>query len=568
MNPRVGRTSTCLLGAAFLYASFIVGATWSDGYLSRYGTFLLSRGDLALRLHLLLFILPATLLVSAAAAHILRDRLILKYDALEGRPPERILTGVMALIVLGLAMLVRVFVLREGVITDDENAYHFQAQLLAAGRLYAESLPETIRPFFDNQFIVNNGRWFSMYFFGHSAVLAAFQKVGLMSWVGAVEAALTLLLTVGITRLVFGGRASILTGMLLAGSPFFIFVSATHLSQPTSMLLLTLFVYAALRIEEAATATGWWVLAATAVVCAVFTRPQTGIFLALPFMMRIAWLMMRGTLRPGWGPPVVALVILGSGATAFLVVNHALTGNVLRTGYHAYWDQGHRWIFPFGPNYTIREISQNLAQLNFWLLGWPISFAFVPFFHRSGRAWALVSIPVIALVWYGLVAVPTVSAVGPVYYAETIVPLVILTASGLERVIALARRRLGEVRLTRTLIAAPLAGAMASLFAFVPFQAASLRLMADVTQAPYDLVESRGVDNALVFVRSLPASSVTPGSWAYYHRNNSPDLSDRVLFVRDLGLEKNRELMRYLPDRTPYLMQMTEKELVLLPLDR
>jgi hypothetical protein len=155
-----------------------------------------------------------------------------------------------------------------------------------------------------------------------------------------------------------------------------------------------------------------------------------------------------------------------------------------------------------------------------------------------------------------------------VYYAETIVPLIVLTASGLERVIVLARERLGETRLTRALIAAPIAGVLASLLAFVPFQVASLRLMADVTQAPYDLVAARGLDNALVFVRSLSSLSVTPGSWAYYHRNNSPDLSDRILFVRDLGAERNKDLMRYLPGRTPYLMAMANRELVLVPLER
>jgi hypothetical protein len=45
-----------------------------------------------------------------------------------------------------------------------------------------------------------------------------------------------------------------------------------------------------------------------------------------------------------------------------------------------------------------------------------------------------------------------------------------------------------------------------------------------------------------------------------------PDLSDRVLFVKDLGPERNRELMRYLPSRVPYLMGMRGGDLVLLPL--
>jgi dolichyl-phosphate-mannose-protein mannosyltransferase len=568
MNLRAGRMAAYLCAAGFLYASFIVGTAWSDAYVSQYGNFLLSRGELAFKLNLVLFILPAILFASAALAEIRPRRLLAKFDSLEGGRLGHVRLITLALIALGIVMLIRVYVLRESVITDDENVYHFQAQLLASGRLYASSMPESIRSFFDNQFIVNNGRWFGMYFLGHSFVLAAFQKVGLIRWAGAIEAALTLLLAAGIARRIFGDRVATLTPLLLVVSPFFIFVSATHLSQPSSMLFLNLFVYAALRIEESATATRWWSLAAIAMVCAVFTRPQIGISLALPFMIRLAWVIARGAVRPGWVPPVVAFIILGCGAAVFLGVNHALTGNVLRTGYHAYWDQGHKWTFPIGPAYTVREISQNLAQLNFWLFGWPISLAFVPFFERIGRAWALASVPILALFWFGLVGVPTVAAVGPVYYAETIVPLVILTASGLERVVALARDRLGETRLTHGLITAPIVAVVASFLAFVPFQAASLGLMADVTQAPYDLVESRGLQNALVFVHSLPSMSVAPGSWAYYHRNNSPDLSDRVLFVRDLGPEKDRELMRYLPERTPYRMQMKDGQLVLLSLER
>ena len=48
---------------------------------------------------------------------------------------------------------------------------------------------------------------------------------------------------------------------------------------------------------------------------------------------------------------------------------------------------------------------------------------------------------------------------------------------------------------------------------------------------------------------------------------NSPDLSDRVLFVRYLGPEKNKALMRYLPDRTPYAMGMRGTELLLRPIE-
>jgi hypothetical protein len=71
----------------------------------------------------------------------------------------------------------------------------------------------------------------------------------------------------------------------------------------------------------------------------------------------------------------------------------------------------------------------------------------------------------------------------------------------------------------------------------------------------------------VVFVHSLPAlSGVKPGAWVYYHRNNSPDLSNKVLFVRDLGPEANRRLLSYFPGRQGFWMGMHNRQLVLAPL--
>jgi hypothetical protein len=372
---------------------------------------------------------------------------------------------------------------------------------------------------------------------------------------------------VGIARLIFGERAAVLTGVLLVLSPFFVFVSATQLSQPTSTLFLILFVYTALRIEGAPRAPGWWALAAAALSAGVLTRPQSGVLLSLPFVGRLAFLTLRGRIRPGWGPPLLAVVIAGAGAATLFAINHALTGSIFRTGYHAYMAQGNKWSFPFGPSYTVHEISQNLVQINFWLLGWPLSLVFVPFFRRDGRAWCLAAIPIIALAWYGLVAIPTVTTVGPVYYAETIVPLLALTASGFERAVEMVRRALGESRALAMVLLWPAAAVVATLLFFVPQQVASLTLMARVSRAPYALVEARGLRNAVVFVHSLPANHRAPRSYAYFHRNNSPDLSDPVLFVRDLGPERNRLLLEYLPGRAGYRMEMRENELLLVPIE-
>jgi hypothetical protein len=57
-----------------------------------------------------------------------------------------------------------------------------------------------------------------------------------------------------------------------------------------------------------------------------------------------------------------------------------------------------------------------------------------------------------------------------------------------------------------------------------------------------------------------------PGAWVYFHRNPSPDLSDPVLFVKDLGPERNQALMQAMPGRAPFAMGVKDNRLLLVPL--
>jgi hypothetical protein len=143
--------------------------------------------------------------------------------------------------------------------------------------------------------------------------------------------------------------------------------------------------------------------------------------------------------------------------------------------------------------------------------------------------------------------------------------MVILSASGLERLVDLARGLGMPAGAARAVVAAPLAALLCALATFYPVYGGSLRASADLTRAPYELLAERGVDRALVFVHSLPALYVSPYSWAYYRRNNSPDLTDPILFVNYLGPEKNKELMRLFPDRPSFAMGMKDGKFVILP---
>ena len=236
-----------------------------------------------------------------------------------------------------------------------------------------------------------------------------------------------------------------------------------------------------------------------------------------------------------------------------LAINRAFTGDAFRSGYNAYWEQQgiQLWRLDLGPYYTIREMSRAVVEMNFWQFGWPVSLAFVPFFERRALAWALAAAPLALVAGYGLAAVPSVVTVGPVYYGECIVPLAILTASGLERLVAAIRGRVGNGVPARMVLAWPLVATAAAFMTFVPAQLASVALMAAIARSPYDLVAQKRFDNAVVFVRSMGSMRAVPGAWVFFHRNPKPDLSDRVLFVRDLGADQDEVLARHLPQRAP-----------------
>jgi hypothetical protein len=174
--------------------------------------------------------------------------------------------------------------------------------------------------------------------------------------------------------------------------------------------------------------------------------------------------------------------------------------------------------------------------------------------------------PLAAVLAQAVSGVSTVTVVGPVYFGECIPPLVVLSAAGIERAVTWARAQTrADGALANAVLAWPLAMTVFCLIAFLPVQISSLRHMSTIVRAPYALVERQGLDRAIVFVHSLPALHWAPGAWVYYSRNNSPDLSDPVLFVKDLGPEQNKKLIRYFPDRTPYMMGMRGNDLVLLP---
>ena len=163
-----------LLLAMVCFAIVTTSGLAYNHYAIHYGRHGWGPPEVAFLLHYLLFGAASVLLLGVALDLAVGRRLTEAFDRLTTLSARSAwsLTALASVLVFGLVTLSRYGLLRDTAITDDENVYTFTAQLIASGQLFRDSLPEPVRPFFNNQFIVNNGKWYGIYFPGHSVLLA------------------------------------------------------------------------------------------------------------------------------------------------------------------------------------------------------------------------------------------------------------------------------------------------------------------------------------------------------------------------------------------------------------
>ena len=571
--PMSAPIRSLLLAAAsgLCLAEIWIGGLYYQGYqvlAGRHGWF---PNEMAFLLYYLLFGVPAIALLTAAIAGAAGRRLLDAFDAANDLPTRDITALVICASALTflLVTVVRFGLLKDAAISDDEHTYAFMGQLFATGRIYVPSLPPPLRPFLDNQFIINDGKMYGIYFPGHPAALAIGETLHVMHWIPTVSAMLTVPLAFAVARRLFGLRAAMLTLLLLLVSPYFLFTSATLLAHSTAAVLLMTFLYAALRLRETPEALRWWVVGGLALSWATLTRPFSTPFFAAPWLVwLLADLWRRRSARAWMGAAIFCLI----GATALgllLAYQNALSGSPFVSGYQTF-GRIHQWgligkaIEAVPPLPSVHELMFTLARINFWLLGWPVSFVLLIFFRRNLGGLRLFTGVALVFLVYAAISAATIHPVGPVHYAELAVPLVMLSASGLERLVEIARTVPWPVA-ARAAVTMPVAALLCALATFLPVYGGSLRASADLVRAPDDLLAAQGVTRALVFIHTLPTLHVSPYSWAYYRRNNHPDLTDPILYVNYASPERNKEFARLFPDRPVFSMGMKDGKFTMVP---
>ena len=225
------------------------------------------------------------------------------------------------LVVLALAAINR-FVLLGFPNSGDEYAYVYQAQTLAAGRLWNAPI-EPPDVFFFNYLVQEPGRVFGSFPVGWPLALAAALRLGLPAWlVNPVLGALTLGLIWQLGTRLYGPRVGVSAAALVAVSPFFLFNGASYFSHTFCGALLLGAACLAAREDRAP---AWVPLGAGLLVgWAVLARYFTGAVCAVPIA---CWL-----LRPG-APRLRSAVLFALGGLPW----------VLLLGWYNIQFTGHPW---------------------------------------------------------------------------------------------------------------------------------------------------------------------------------------------------------------------------------
>jgi hypothetical protein len=469
---------------------------------------------------------------------------------LESRKLPLLLSVLSLFILAGLVL----FVFRATEVTDDELAYVFQAKTYLSGRLFNPP-PPTIQNF-ANTFIINDGvKFIGKYQFGHPLLLAIGMMFGSEYIITLFMAAALIVLISVIARYLFEDhRVAMVSPLLLFASPFFYFVSSSRLSHISAAFLLALFFFLFLKISRADTKPGYQyslsLLAGVAAGFVVNMRPMTALAFLLPFLFIITQRLLKKEIqRP------LTIVVMGAGFFAVvaltLAYNKVITGAFL-TYPMAYYDptevvgfggQGHTiWL-------GIQNLLSNVARMNAFLFGFPLSliFVFIALFKPRLELGDIVAFSIIACFAAGYLLVRVnVADLGPIYYYECIIPLVLLSARGFLWLHDFASSRSATFRSFPSNFL--LLSAVFCLLTFLPERLVHFSRLTRAIDAPYAHIEERNVHHAIVFA---PTSRME--GWVFGTRNNAPNLDNDVVLCHLSDAESNSRVLDFFKGRDAYV---------------
>lgn len=450
---------------------------------------------------------------------------------------------------LGLTACYSCFVLERFPNSADEYAYLFQADTFKHGRLWNETHP--LQEFFSFIHIAEKeGKWISRFPPGWPIILFIAGVLGIPAWlVNPILSSVSIWVLFLLARRLYGVKVGIITAISVLCSSFFVFNGASYFSHTSMLLLVVLFYYhGTLFLENNsrrhAVFAGIWL------GFAFITRYYTAALISVPFA---AYFLLsaskRAYGRAAWfGLGVAPFLVL------MLVYNHQITGDpfLLVT----------KWMDPeegigFTKGFTFmrgfKYTRQHFLDLMYWtspmllvLLFWSI------FCVRLENRWNAVSIIIFLTVVTGYLFYWTAGGnrYGARFYFEAY-PFAVL---------AVVATLFGEGKDTARRSFLRFLFVMGVIWAIliIPKHTIEEHRVIEERMDLYKLVKQEGIGNAIV-VLSDGTGVLRPMPIGDLIRNGT-DLSGDVLFARDLGDEKNKELKKYFPGKIIYRYSRDEIE--------
>ncbi|WP_284008985.1 ArnT family glycosyltransferase [Haloarcula pelagica] len=245
---------------------------------------------------------------------------------------NRLATAALAVLAAAAVAFVSTEVFPYHSLNHDEGVYLQQAAMLLEGRLFLQSPVEgAVRPWF---FIESERGMYPKYAPVPGAMFAVGKLLGGYRVALVAIAAGNVLGVVGLVREAFDYRTGLLAGAFVLASPLFLIDSSVFLPYAPTTLLNLAFGYAYLRADRTGdrrVAAG----AGAAIGLAFFSRPYTAVLFATPFIVHACWTLWQNPREAL--PRQAATATLGSaGVVLTLGYNAVVTGAPFRFPYQVF----------------------------------------------------------------------------------------------------------------------------------------------------------------------------------------------------------------------------------------
>ncbi|MCD6587075.1 MAG: glycosyltransferase family 39 protein [Candidatus Fermentibacteraceae bacterium] len=401
----------------------------------------------------LLVLVPSVVALSAAAAKLKQD------------PVGRVLSAAKSLSTAAFLCCVFVFVVLFTVFMatgplqgipkgGDEAAYLFQSRIFVSGHAAAPvpavSSPRDLFPF--RHFIFRDGRWFVMYTPMHAIIMAPFTAAGVSYLMGSFESILSLLGAFLLIRRLAGENTARLSVSVMALSPYFLFMSSSHMAHNTSLLFVTWALYCFVRgVQEKGV---FFQLAAGFLLgLALNTKPYP----VIPWSITITVVVFAKLGKRAI--PVLLRVAAGAVIPVgfFLLTNNFYTGDPLSPAYNLArggglmgFGENKAWFPEYGdhahtPLRGLMNIVKQAGTGSTILLGWP----FLSLFPASAvlldrkvlkKTWPLYT-AILMIVPFMFIHYAAAVDYGPRHYYTTLPAFALLTVAGFSVIIKKWGRR-------------------------------------------------------------------------------------------------------------------------------